>query len=206
MPAKKAANRYGRKARDSATKLVERIDMNRSRWRVFGYSAVIVIVAAMCLISKANCSVESDPGIEPHRLSQAEIQRWLGAGYSAHKPIAFLSNWGVGICCDVGNTVLEFQPNQTIKIFIDGFAGTEASIPYRIQADGKIALASESQYPIPVLVNSKIHDVYMFRYASDTYVVSDSNEAPDFSDRKTWQWPWPFKFTAKGSGFGAISK
>ena len=139
----------------------------------------------------------------PHRLGKAELERWLAAGFAAGKPITFLSNFGVGICCDVGNTSVELKPDKSIRIFIDGFAGMEFGGMYRIEGDGKLAIisADDNAMRAEYLSSKGIRDAYVFRDRAAIYLVQDSNSRPDFSAESKWPWLWPFKYVPDKTGF-----
>jgi hypothetical protein len=148
--------------------------------------AVLVIVTCLTRTSYAENSVQE---IETHRLGSSELQSWIAKEFRAGGPIRFASNEGQGLCCDVGSITLEIRRNHTITIAINTFAGYEFTLPYIIQVDGKISLASNSAYPVPALQNSDIRDVYVYRYGSSVYVDRDSTVHPDLASRRRSIWP-----------------
>jgi hypothetical protein len=139
---------------------------------------LLVFVAQVCLGDNAVSQIES------HRLGKAELQSWIAQAFKAGMPLTFKSNEGEGLCCDVGSITLEIHRGHSVTITVNEFAGVEFSLPYTIEADGKISLASKSAYPVPALQAINVRDVYVYRYGTSVYMSRDSDVNPDFAKRQ----------------------
>ena len=157
----------------------------------------MVIVFAILLV-RASYGDNGNVQVEAHRLGKLELQSWIAKELKANSPLTFASNEGEGICCDVGSVTLEIHRGHRMKIAVNEFAGVEFSLPYTIQADGKIWLASNSAYPMPALQNIDVRDVYVYLYGTSVYIVRHSDVNPDFAKRQ--HSIWPLKYAPNGKG------
>jgi hypothetical protein len=140
---------------------------------------------------------EVDTGVVGRRVEKSKLEEWLAKGYQSKKPIRFLSGDGVSFCCDLGNTALEFRPDGTIKVFIDGYAPTIYVINYTIYADGEIE--ADHQFD-----GNEFKHLYLFEHKADLYLskspvlsfANASNLPPGFPRLS------PLKYEASGEWHG----
>jgi hypothetical protein len=149
----------------------------------------IYLLVSAVFVAQVGLADNGVAPIEAHRLGKSELQSWIQKEFKPGRPLTFASNEGEGLCCDVGSVTLEIQRGHSITIAINDFAGVEFSLPYTIEADGKISLASNSSYPVPALKDINVRDLYVYRYGSSVYVIRDSDEQPDFAKRQHSIWP-----------------
>jgi hypothetical protein len=131
-------------------------------------------------------------------VEKLKLEAWLAKGYQSKKPIRFLSGNGVRFCCDLGNTALEFRPDGTIKVFIDGYAPTIYVINYTIHANGEIE--ADHQFD-----GTEFKHLYLFEHKADLYLgkspvlsfANASNLPPGFPRL------WPLKYEASGEWRGS---
>jgi hypothetical protein len=140
---------------------------------------------------------EVDASVVGRRVEKSKLEDWLAKGYQSKKPIRFLSGDGVSFCCDLGNTALEFRPDGTIKILIDGYAPTIYVINYTIHADGEIE--ADRQFD-----GTEFKHLYLFEYKSDLYLskspvlsFAHANNLPPGFPRL-----WPLKYEVSGEWHG----
>ena len=141
-----------------------------------------LLTLLVIVISLARGSYAQNTNAQPetHRLGKSELQSWIVGELKAGRSIKFESNEGDGLCCDRGSITLEIRTGQIIFISSNFYAGVEVSLPYAVQADGKVALASNSAYPVPSLLNYGIHDLYVFRHGSGIYVERNLDSESGF--------------------------
>jgi hypothetical protein len=157
--------------------------------------SAIVLLGFLMSFAGAGCGKHT-AAIAAHRLGKSELESWLNQEFKSGKAVSFQSNEGMGLCCDMGSVTLMIRPDREIEISINLFAGLQFALPYSIGADGRIALASSSAYPVPALSNNGIHDLYAYRYGSAVYLVKDTTVNPDLG--KPTQTIWPLKFVPAG--------
>lgn len=151
-------------------------------------SRLVLSLAAVFILSAA-CGGKPSAKIEAERLGRPEILEWLAAGFRTGTPIEFKSREGLG-CCDAGDTSLVFHRDQTIYILREGFVGTEFIVRYSILEDGKISVVPISnKQRADYLLSADIHDLYLFRYGSNLYLVQESNVRPDLAVPGGTHWP-----------------
>jgi hypothetical protein len=69
-------------------------------------------------------NLRSTPQFEPKRLNKSELEKLFTVQGTVENPITFLPNQGVRRCCDLGDPELQFRPDGTLLILMDGFAPT----------------------------------------------------------------------------------
>lgn len=136
----------------------------------------------------------TDP--KAHQLSQAEVKNWLATGFAGKTPLRFFSSQGKRVCCDMPNTELEFMTGNRIHVLIDGFAQSVYTLPFAVQADGKIAVTAENERMAEWVPGKPYASTFLYRYGEELYLVPASVGETQFPvPRRTF---WPLVFISKG--------
>jgi uncharacterized protein len=136
-------------------------------------------------------NLRSTPQFKPERLSKAELDTLFTVQGTLEKPIAFVPNQGVRRCCDLGDPELQFRPDGTLLVYMDGFVGTIQRLTYGILADGKIVLGTKDDKQLADWLRLKnLHDAYVYRYGPDLFLVRDSETHPDLGFQNGTLWPF----------------
>lgn len=124
-------------------------------------------------------------------LGQSDSEGWLAARLNASKPVHFFSNNGLRFCCEYPNISINFRSDHTVEIAADGWEPKRHVVAYRVEQDGRIALAAQSSDFHESLRND-INYVNLVPNGVDTYLVQDLTTPSDFSDHAHHIWPLKF--------------
>jgi fermentation-respiration switch protein FrsA (DUF1100 family) len=136
-------------------------------------------------------NLRSTPQFEPQRLNKSELERLFTVQGTLENPITFVANQGVRRCCDLGDPELQFRPDGTLLILMDGYAPTSELLPYSILADGKIELGTKDDKQMADWLRLKnLHPAYVYHYGPDLFLVRDSDAHPDLGFQNGSLWPF----------------
>src|SRR5260221_5807629 len=136
-------------------------------------------------------NLRSTPQFEPQRLNKTELERLFTVQGTLENPITFVANQGVRRCCDLGDPELQFRPDGTLLILMDGYAPTSELLPYSILADGKIELGTkDDKHMADSLRLMNLHPAYVYHYGRDLFLVRDSDAHPDLGFQNGSLWPF----------------
>jgi alpha-beta hydrolase superfamily lysophospholipase len=133
---------------------------------------------------------------EPQKLNKAEVERLVEEHTAENKPLVFASYQGARRCCDLGDTNLQFVPQNHVIEFGDGFVPWRAGLSYEIAEDGTIRLGvSDDRETAGMNEKVGLNAVKIYRYGDAFYLVRAAEVDPDLSfDPGTL---WPFKATTE---------
>jgi hypothetical protein len=124
-------------------------------------------------------------------LNKSELEKLFTVQGTLEKPITFVPNQGVRRCCDLGDPELQFRPDGTLLIYMDGYAPTSELLPYSILTDGKVVLGTKDNKQLADWLRLKsLQNAYVYRYGSDLFLVRDSDVHPDLGFQNGSLWPF----------------